>query len=114
MDPEILIQKLEESGNTPEIKLSVAVYLAGCIEVVRNRFGDWEKLHLANAVAALARNISTPSAGTAWLRLCIVNADKALVHPEQRNEAYVTRYARFDSLSADDLDEMVRSLIDEC
>jgi hypothetical protein len=53
---------------------------------------DWQKVHFLNAISALALNLNSLQQPTAsWLRLCLVDLEKAITPAYQRGEHSIPR-----------------------
>ena len=99
-----IFDKIDQEGDIREIRYAIADLIVNRLNKVRNSLGYWEKVHLASAIATLAQNINLPHQPTTfWLRVCLVNIEKALVPPNQRNENYVPKDRQLDSLTFDQL-----------
>ena len=106
-----IFQMLHEGSDIRETRKAIAGLIVEQLEEGRDSFGHWEKAHFANAIAALAWNMnSSDRSSQAWLRLCLVNVEKALIPKDQRNEHYGRRYDQFDWLSVEQLLQSVREL----
>lgn len=103
-DIDSILEKLDENGDIGDIRRAIADLIVDRLQKVRNSLGYWEKAYFANAIAALAWNTNSSSQPTtSWLRLCLVNLEKAHVPAEQRNENYTPRDSQLDSLTFDQL-----------
>jgi len=103
-DIDSILEKLDQDGNIRYVRNAISELIVDRLQKVRDAFGYWEKVHFANAIAALAWNTNSSfQPATSWLRLCLVNVEKALVPAEQRNENYTPRDSHLDSLTYDQL-----------
>ena len=106
-----ILQQLDENRDIKEVRAAVADLIEHYLEALKGSLGYWEKAHIANAIAALAWNINSRHQPTsAWLRLCLVNVEKALVPANQRNENYTQRDKQLEALTYDKLTEDINSL----
>lgn len=101
-----LLKRLNDQGDLGEIRLDIADLIADRLNQMRESLGYWEKAHFANAISSLSRNInSRHQPTTSWLRHCLVNLEKALVHADERNENYTPQNAELDVLTFEQLVE---------
>ena len=101
-----ILRKLDKGDDIAKVRNEIADLIGDRLRQVRASLGYWEKAHFANAIAALAWNIKSRHQPTAsWLRLCLVNLEKALVPAAQRNENYTSRDHELDALTYDQLAE---------
>lgn len=99
-----LFEKLNQNQNVNEIRVDIVDLIMECLNEIRSNFGNWEKIHLANAIALLAQNIySTHQPSNAWLRASLVYVEKSFLPPDQRSECFGQRENPFDSLTFDQL-----------
>jgi hypothetical protein len=106
-----LFQGLTANDEIGGIRLDIANLIADQLRRKRKSLGYWEKAHFANAIAALGWNISARrQPTTSWLRLCLVNLEKALVPGAQRNENYAPHNDQLDALTYDQLLEAIEML----
>ena len=108
---DILFARLDQDQNIDQIRLDIADLIWKCLINKRDTFGYWEKVHLANAIGLLARNVLfLRQSSTFLLRLSLINVKMALVPPEQRSEGLAGRDDKLDSLTFDQLVDDVRKL----
>lgn len=101
-----ILRKLDGNGDVGEIRNDIADLIVEQLQRVRQTLGYWEKAHFANAIAALAWNIRARHQPTSsWLRLCLVNLEKALVPADERNENYTPRDEQLNALTYEQLME---------
>jgi len=106
-----ILQQLDDNSDIKEIRRAIADLIAHHLQSLQNSFGYWEKVHFANAIAALAWNINSSHQPTEfWLRLCLVSLEKALVPVEKRNENYIPRDKQIDNLTYEQLSEDIESV----
>jgi len=99
-------RKLDSKGNIGEIRSDIADLIASQLQRAGKALGYWEKAHFANAIAALAWNIHSRHQPTVtWLRLCLVNVEKALVPADRRDESCTPRDNQLDALTYEQLTE---------
>lgn len=105
-----ILQQLDENHrDIKEIRCAIADLIEHHLQALKSSLGYWEKAHFANAIASLAWNINSRHQA-AWLRLCLVNVEKALVPANQRNENYTPRDNQLEALTYEQLIEDINSL----
>ncbi len=101
---DIILEKIDRGVDVNEVRRDIVALLADALQRVRNNLGYWEKAHLAHAIAELAWNVrSRQQPTTSWLRLCLVDLEKALVPADQRNENYTPRDELLDAITFEQL-----------
>lgn len=106
-----VLMRLNENHPINEIQQDVVDLIAEALTDMRANLGYWEKAHLAWAIAASGWNLrSTGRPPKAWLRLALVNLDKARVSPAERDESYIPKDESIDALSFRDLANELRGL----
>jgi hypothetical protein len=106
-----IFRRLNANEDLGGIRLDIANLIAEQLERKRDSLGYWEKAHFAHAIAALGWNMKAQHQPTpAWLRLCLVDLEKALVPADQRNEHYTPRDEQLDSLTYDQLRRAIEML----
>ena len=108
---DILFARLDQDQNIDQIRLDIADLIWKCLINKRDTFGYWEKVHLANAIGLLARNVLfLRQSSTFLLRLSLINVKMALVPPAQGSEGLAGSDDKLDSLTFDQLVDDVRKL----
>ncbi len=103
-DIHAIFEKLDTDVPAKEIRQAIAALIAKCLKKKSQSLGYWEKLHFLSAISALAWNRGSSSQPTStWLRLCLVNIEKALVPKNQRNENYGRKDSQIDALTYEQL-----------
>lgn len=92
-----------DHDNIQTIRNDIAVLLRNSLVRSRDQIGYWEKVQFANAIGVFASNVRLPHASTWWLRLCLINLEKAYVPRDQRNEDYAPRENEVERLTFDEL-----------
>jgi len=93
------------------LEKSIADLLLEKIEEKKNDLGTWEKLLFGEAVSALFTNVNSEfQAPDAWLRLCLISLEKALIPKDERNEEYTTRNEEIESITYEMLKSAVESI----
>lgn len=82
-----LFRQFRDQVPSRKLQRDVATAIEQCLEEVKDKLTYWEKSYLASAISALAWNLRSKRSPTdAWLRLALVNAERALVVPSKRND----------------------------
>lgn len=111
MSVDLILRQIDENGDIAQIRCAILDLIAQELQALKGSFGYWEKACLANAIAALAWNIySRHQPTTVWLRLCLVNVEKARVPAEERDEHYTLRDKQLEALTFQQLAEDIESL----
>jgi hypothetical protein len=113
MEDEIKKMLERVAREDPSYQLTEAVIdaLARTLSQLKPRFGYWEKEHLAYAIAAANSNAYRAPPTKLWLTLALSSALKALLHPDQRNDAYNPAQRReITALEYKDFSDALRSL----
>lgn len=104
-------QQIAENGDLTEIRRAIAELIVHRLQAVKESFGYWEKIHFADAISSLALNVNSLHQPTfAWLRLCLVDLEHALVPADQRNENYTPRDQRYDAVTYNELMEAIEGV----
>lgn len=99
-----ILQRLNANQELGGIRLDIADLIAQQLERRRDSLGYWEKAHFAHSIGALGWNMNEKhQPTTAWLRLCLVTLEKALVPTDQRDEHYTQRDDQLDALTYEQL-----------
>jgi|GEM_PF-3931665 hypothetical protein len=99
---DVIIQQIEENGKTEYIRNRIADLIIDSLNSVKDSFGYWEKLNLANAISNLKIN---------WFRASLVNLEVALAPAYLRNENFTQRNKELDSYTYEKLMEAVQQCI---
>ncbi len=105
-----ILRKLDHNGDIGEIRSEIADLIAQCLQQAQGALGYWEKVHFVGAIAAFGSNIDLGQPTQLWLRLCLLNLEKAFVPAEQRNEDYAPRDDQIDALTFEQLMEMLEAV----
>ena len=104
-------QQLDSNCDVKEVRAAIIDLIEHHLQALKESLGYWEKVNFANAINSLARNINSRHQPTIdWLRLCLVNVEKALVPANQRNEHYTPREKQLEALTYEQLIEDINSL----
>jgi len=89
---EILLHQLDNVQNVDVLRLAIVAHVHKRLHEQDGRLDDWETTHLANAIGALELNVNAVQQPTiAWLRLCLVDLQRALMPEADRHETVVLR-----------------------
>lgn len=103
--------RLSSGEEVGSIRLDIANLIAEHLYDLRDSLGYWEKAHFAQAIASLGWNMNSSNQPTgSWLRLSLVNLEKALVPAEARNESYGKRDGQLDALTYEQLLSAIQAL----
>lgn len=106
-----ILEKLDNDGDIVEIRIAIADLIIDQLRRVRGSFGYLEKFFFASAIAAFAFNIGSRYQPTnSWLRLCLVDLEKALEPAEQWDENYAPQDAQLESLTCDQLMDDIETM----
>jgi hypothetical protein len=106
-----IFRRLRDKEDLGEIRIEIADLIIRCLSTLQNRFGYWEKAHIAHAIANLSRNMSSNHQPTnAWLNLCLVTIEKAMVPSGERNDHYTPRDTQLDAFSWEQLMEEIQQV----
>jgi hypothetical protein len=89
MDAEkFLLRQLDDLDNLPAVCATLVELIRQKLDFLQHSLGEWEKIHLANAIGALSLNLDAKEQPTTdWLRLCLSHLAKIFSPPAERNEA---------------------------
>ena len=102
-DIDSIFQKFDTNVPVSEIRQEIAALIADHMNQMRQSLGYWEKSHFLSAIAALAWNRPSQEPHSAWLRLCLVNIESALVPKDQRDENYGRKDPKIEALTYEQL-----------
>lgn len=106
-----ILRRIDANEDLGGIRLDIVDLIADQLQRKRQSLGYWEKAHFAHAISALGWNLNARyQPTTSWLRLCLVDLEKALVPADQRNENYTPRDAQLDALTYEQLMQAVEAL----
>lgn len=87
---EELAIRIRAGENIDQVRRDIASFIRDELEARRESLGTWERLHFANAVEELHRNLQGGQPpNNRWLMLSLVNALKACCPSDERNETYL-------------------------
>lgn len=110
-DLDALFERIDRDRDVDGLRLAIAEAIATGLRELRESFGYWEKVHFAQAIAALAWNVNAGDRdATSWLRLCLVDLELAYAPTDERSEDYAPRNQQIDALTYEDLLSDVRKL----
>lgn len=106
-----IIQQLNDNHDIKQIRGAIAELIECHLVGLKDSLGYWEKAHLAHAIAALGQNIHLRHQPTsAWLQLCLIDIEKALIPANQRNESYAVQDGMLDALTYEQLIDAISAL----
>jgi len=106
--------ELDEGSNPPGIRRAISDLMLDQLHSLRTMPMAWEKVHFANAIAALGMNIHSIKQPThAWLRLCLVDLSKAI--DSIKTHANYTEYeGNLDAVTIEELIATIEDLNSQC
>jgi hypothetical protein len=106
--------ELDDGSTPPEIRRAIADLMLAQLQSLRTAPRSWEKVHFANAIAALGMNIHAIQQPThAWLRLCIVDLKKA-IDSTKVHAPYTEQEGNLDAVTIEELIATIESLNSQC
>lgn len=106
-----LIECVIRERDLDKLRLAIANAIAARLVDSRGSFGYWQKVHFAQAIAALAWNVSiSGEQATSWLRFCLASLELASTPKEKRFEDYTPRREQMEALTFEDLVADIRTL----
>lgn len=108
-----IVHQLDELGDGSKllnVRHAIATLMLDQLYALQAAPMCWEKFHFFNAVAALDMNIHSIQQPTnAWLRLCLVDLQKA-IDCVQPNAPYTARDRRLDAVTLKELTATIEQL----
>jgi hypothetical protein len=84
-----LFLQVNDLDNIPAFRVQLVLMIFQNLYRLRDSLDDWGKDHFENAINSLALNVDSMRQPTnAWLRLCLIDLEKALTPKEERNDCY--------------------------
>jgi hypothetical protein len=82
-----LFLQVNDLADIPAFRVQLVELIFQHLHRIGNSLDDWEKSHFGYAIVALALNVNSMQQPTnAWLRLCLIDLEKALTPKGERNE----------------------------
>jgi hypothetical protein len=82
-----LLLQLNDLQNISALRVELVLLIFQNLYLLKDSLDDWEKDHFGNAISSLALNVNSMQQPTnAWLRLCLIDLEKALTPKGERNE----------------------------
>lgn len=107
---EKITRQLDDAANLQDVRRAIARLMLDQLYALQAMPRRWEKIHFANAAAALAMNIhAIQQPTTAWLRLCLVDLRKAIASI-QSNAPFTARDQYLDTMTLEELIAAVEEL----
>jgi hypothetical protein len=105
-----IARQLNDDSNLQYVRRAIATLMLDQLYSLQAMPRRWEKVHFANAVAALAMNVHAIQQPTAvWLRLCLVDLRKA-IESIQSNAPFTARDQYLDTMTLEELIAAVEAL----
>jgi hypothetical protein len=80
-----VLRELEDVRKVPAIRAAIIDIIRQQLQIRHGALDEWESVHFTNAVTSLALNIeAVHQPTTAWLRLCLVDLESAMLEPHDR------------------------------
>jgi hypothetical protein len=93
-----LFLQVNDLANISAFRIQLVLLIFQNLYPLRDSLDHWEKDHFGNAINSLALNVdSMRQPTTAWLRLCLIDLEKALTPKEERNDRYFRPGAEADA-----------------
>jgi hypothetical protein len=107
-----LYRQVNDLDNIPAFRVQLVELIFQHLHRLGNALDDWEKDHFGNAIDALGLNVNSKQQPTnVWLRLCLIDLEKALTPKELRNDRNFRPAPSAASGAADrSYDELVEKL----
>ena len=87
---EALAVRIRQGKDIDQVRRELAAFIRRELDARRESLGTWERMYFAHAVKDLHHNQEGGHQPTnQWLMRSLVNAHKACVPPEERDETYV-------------------------
>ena len=84
-----LFRQIQDLDNIPAFRVQLVELIFQHLHRLRDSLDDWEKDHFGYAIVALELNVNSKQQPTdAWLRLCLIDFEKALTPKGERNDRY--------------------------
>jgi hypothetical protein len=91
-DIDLIREALADLENLQVVRVAIVDLTLRHLQIAQHSLDDWQKLHFLNAISALALNINSLQQPTvSWLRLCLVDLEKAITPAYQRGNDYAQR-----------------------
>jgi hypothetical protein len=92
-----LFLQVNDLANISAFRIQLVLMIFQNLYPLRDSLDHWEKDHFGNAINSLALNVDSMRQPTnAWLRLCLIDLEKALTPKEERNDRYFRPGAEAD------------------
>lgn len=105
------LQQLDEGRDIKEVRSAVADLIVHYLHELNGSLGYWEKVYFSYAIAVFSWNANSRNQPTtAWLRLCLVAVEKAMLPADRRNENFTSRDKQLEAITCEQLVEDINSL----
>jgi hypothetical protein len=86
---DLLFLKVNDLANISAFRIQLVLLIFQNLYPLRDSLDHCEKDHFGNAINSLALNVDSMMQPTnAWLRLCLIDLEKALTPKKERNDRY--------------------------
>jgi hypothetical protein len=93
-----LFLQVNDLANISAFRVQLVLMIFQNLYPLRDSLDHWEKDHFGNAINSLALNVDSMRQPTnAWLRLCLIDLEKALTPKGERNDRYFRPGAEADA-----------------
>jgi hypothetical protein len=107
----VIRRHIVERHDLASIRCEIIELLYIGLTAKEHSMDDWEKTHFSNAIGALSLNIHSPRQPTySWLRLCLVDLERALAPAHLRIANYQSPDASMRDVKCELLMAAVESL----
>jgi hypothetical protein len=102
---------LPDLANVPAARSAIVDLLLYHLHAAQHTLDDWQKVHFLNAISALALNVNSLQQPTvSWLRLCLVDLEKAITPQYQRSNDLPPRNIDLELITYERLMEALDSI----
>ena len=109
---EAILSQLANMKNLDAVRWAVVTLIREQLHNRRDALDGWETMHLANAINMLTMNVNAlQQPTTAWLRLCLVDLQHALMPREERPSALPEHCVGDEQITHDHLTEALDAVI---
>lgn len=91
---------LDNLGNLQALRRQILDILIDTLDRHQHFLDAWQKTHIANAIGSLAMNVDSLKQPTnAWLRLCLIDLEKARATPDDRSNLFAENLEASDQIT---------------
>jgi hypothetical protein len=93
-----LLLRINDLDNISAFRIDLVLLIFQNLYLLRDSLDHWEKCHFWHTINSLALNVNSVQQPTnAWLRVCLIDLEKALMPKEERNDHYCRSGAEADA-----------------